>query len=838
MFAKSREMKKIFLIVLLLAGSVLAVAQNTYYWVGDNVKADAILTGPDWNTLQNGTGTARNVINDNDILIIDGKKNLEFNFSETANITVKLKRVEVLNGASVAFINETTGSVTVTLAGDNNTKSLLVNDGSTFIIRSKTSSFLNFNLTKGGEVNNSIVRITGDDLKDGSFGAVRFGLSSSADKLIFTNGSAAYAESAATAFGGNTASNEKSVVFEAGTTLYFVRGNSPFGTTNGSVPLLDFKKGSNLVVQGISANGNFFNNRSFANLIIENGISYIATGSNTFANVDHLTIRENSKLELPVNVSAFTSKVSGNIAVENGSELLVTPNTNGQTTIEMSGDGTLQTISGNITNLNMFKVASGANVKLNTNLVFGANRDHTIGGTFDLGNATLSGIGSVSTTAGAKLISSHTGGLKANFAILGNINLAEGTNYVFQTATLTPFPDNSAVTLNAANDVTFYGVSSINKDLKIAGTLTFDNVKLTLDKVRLTMLPNAIIAGARNASSYIVAENIGCACSSGTLEVQGITATTLLPVGTANYYMPATVEASSSSNLQANVFEGVTEDATPGGISIADKTNLVNATWHVSRLSGNGNFNIMVNWPDALEGTSFTALADANIGIARLNGIMYDNFRGNTKSNTANTVKLSNLTQNGPIIVGGIGTTLPISLLAFTAKRMSNSASLQWSTSFEHNSSHFNIERSSDGINFQIIGSKQAAVNSTNQLDYHFTDFKPLQGINYYRITLFDTDGYTLSYDSKIVTFNNFETGLTVLMNKNTEQVKFNVVTNNSGKAQVLIFDMSGKKILEKVIVVTRGVNDIALGTPYLPSGVYALQYRFGNEIYTAKVLK
>lgn len=831
-------MQRIILFTIAILLCHIGFAQNTYYWVGANVKTDATLTGTDWNTQQDGKGVARSTANDNDILVIDGTKNLEFTFSAAA--TVKLKRIEVLNTASVAFINAATAVATVTLAGDNSTKSLLVAGGSAFIIRSKTGSFLNFNLTKGGDVDNSTVRITGDDLGNGNFGAVRFGLSNTADKLIFANGSIAYAESTATAFGGNNANNEKSVVFEAGTTLYFVRGNSPFGNANGNTPLLDLKKGSNFVVQGVSGNGNFFNNRSYGNLIIENGTTYEATASNTFASVDNLTVRENSTLKLPPNVTAFTSKVTGNITVEQGSELLVTPNDNGQTAIEMAGDGTLQTINGNITNLNMFKIAPGANVKLNTNLTLAANRDNTIAGTLDVGNAVLSGTGRILTTSGATLITSHADGLKANIATTGSITLAEGTNYVFQTATLTPFPDNGAVTLNPANDVTFYAASSINKDLKIGGTLTFDNVKLTLDKVRLTMLPGAVIAGTRNANSYIVAENIGCACSSGMLIVQGITTLRLLPIGTSNYYTPATVNSVDSSpiDFSAMVFEGVTEDATPDGISFADKTNLVNATWHISRLAGNSRCSIMVNWPDELEGAGFSALADDAIGISRLNGVTWDNFRGNTKSNTANTVRISNVTDNGPIIVGGIGTTLPISLLAFTAKKFGNSANLQWTTAFERNSSHFNIERSADGINFNIIGTKQAASNSTDQRDYYFTDFKPLPGINYYRITLFDTDGYTLSYQPQTVTFNDFTTGLTVLMNTNPQQVTFNVTTNNSGMAQVQLYDMGGKKILEQAITVTRGNNAVTLGSPYLSSGVYALQYRLANEVYTAKVLK
>ena len=45
--------------------------------------------------------------------------------------------------------------------------------------------------------------------------------------------------------------------------------------------------------------------------------------------------------------------------------------------------------------------------------------------------------------------------------------------------------------------------------------------------------------------------------------------------------------------------------------------------------------------------------------------------------------------------------TLPIEVLSFTGKLQNENVKLNWSTSFEHNSKGFEIEKSLDGINFR-----------------------------------------------------------------------------------------------------------------------------------------
>jgi hypothetical protein len=66
---------------------------------------------------------------------------------------------------------------------------------------------------------------------------------------------------------------------------------------------------------------------------------------------------------------------------------------------------------------------------------------------------------------------------------------------------------------------------------------------------------------------------------------------------------------------------------------------------------------------------------------------------------------------------------------------------VDWSTFTEQNSSEFIVERSSNGLSFQLLGSVPASGNSVVTKQYHFMDNKPLQGSNYYRVTEVEKDG-------------------------------------------------------------------------------------------------
>ncbi len=83
---------------------------------------------------------------------------------------------------------------------------------------------------------------------------------------------------------------------------------------------------------------------------------------------------------------------------------------------------------------------------------------------------------------------------------------------------------------------------------------------------------------------------------------------------------------------------------------------------------------------------------------------------------------------------------LPIELLYFTAKPVNEKVNLEWATASESNNSHFEIERSADGINFEYLSTVNAYGNGTSvtKQTYSAVDEKPYKGISYYRLKQVD----------------------------------------------------------------------------------------------------
>lgn len=86
-------------------------------------------------------------------------------------------------------------------------------------------------------------------------------------------------------------------------------------------------------------------------------------------------------------------------------------------------------------------------------------------------------------------------------------------------------------------------------------------------------------------------------------------------------------------------------------------------------------------------------------------------------------------------------TVLPVELLSFDAQGVQEGVHLDWVTATEENSDHFEIERSRDGQEFDLIGTLPSTGNSVQQQHYQFLDRLPHQGLNHYRLRHVDIDG-------------------------------------------------------------------------------------------------
>lgn len=84
---------------------------------------------------------------------------------------------------------------------------------------------------------------------------------------------------------------------------------------------------------------------------------------------------------------------------------------------------------------------------------------------------------------------------------------------------------------------------------------------------------------------------------------------------------------------------------------------------------------------------------------------------------------------------------LPVVLIDFQVNAIENMGVLSWSTSSEVSSDYFDIQRSLDGIEWTTIGRQSAARQSSGIQKYGFNDGGSINGTNYYRLKMVDSDG-------------------------------------------------------------------------------------------------
>jgi len=182
----------------------------------------------------------------------------------------------------------------------------------------------------------------------------------------------------------------------------------------------------------------------------------------------------------------------------------------------------------------------------------------------------------------------------------------------------------------------------------------------------------------------------------------------------------------------------------------------------------------------------------------------------------------------------GSSTPLPITLLGFFASNIDNEyVSLLWSTSMETNNDRFEIERSTDGVHFEMIASVKAVGNSNTTQNYSAKDQNPVNGINFYRLKQVDLDGKS-SY-SQIVTVN-FGKYAAPTMFPNPATSFFTVVAGMEPIKEIELYSVAGVRL--QLVKNDAANSSIKISSANLSSGVYIVQIRTASNIYKQKLLK
>ena len=167
---------------------------------------------------------------------------------------------------------------------------------------------------------------------------------------------------------------------------------------------------------------------------------------------------------------------------------------------------------------------------------------------------------------------------------------------------------------------------------------------------------------------------------------------------------------------------------------------------------------------------------------------------------------------------------LPVEFLAFTGKVDGTAVALEWSTASESNSSHFVVERSTDGSNFVPLGNVGAAGNSTSLRQYEYTDRNPALGMNYYRLQQVDRDARTVWSNTVAVNYRSVRIPVRVYPNPANDLLEVNFDLAVEGYQSWRIMDASGRIVATGRMPVSEGPNRHTIPVDRLEQGSYVLE--------------
>jgi hypothetical protein len=171
--------------------------------------------------------------------------------------------------------------------------------------------------------------------------------------------------------------------------------------------------------------------------------------------------------------------------------------------------------------------------------------------------------------------------------------------------------------------------------------------------------------------------------------------------------------------------------------------------------------------------------------------------------------------------------TLPLTLIHFKALKESNGVRLNWKTAGEINTSHFEIERSSNGINYTSLA-RLNSLNTPGEHDYESLDGAPGNGVNYYRLKMTDRDGrFTYSAIVKA----DFAKLIQFSVSPNPAS-DFIVVQSDRNFKSIQIADMSGR-VIQKYLPAANNRYNVSL----VPKGLYVLQLISDDGIEMQKLM-
>ncbi len=186
-----------------------------------------------------------------------------------------------------------------------------------------------------------------------------------------------------------------------------------------------------------------------------------------------------------------------------------------------------------------------------------------------------------------------------------------------------------------------------------------------------------------------------------------------------------------------------------------------------------------------------------------------------------------------PISLGTALGILPVEFISFTGRPVKNKAvALKWATETESNNKEFEVEYSTDGKAFKMIGKVKGAGSTFIRQDYAFEHRAATAAINYYRLKQVDYDG-AFEYSAVVSVELSAKAASYRLFPNPVKAASFSITTEDGEQpTQVQLYNMVGQEI--KLPTTVSGVYRLPAS---LHNGTYIVRMEWGGATYVERLV-
>lgn len=189
---------------------------------------------------------------------------------------------------------------------------------------------------------------------------------------------------------------------------------------------------------------------------------------------------------------------------------------------------------------------------------------------------------------------------------------------------------------------------------------------------------------------------------------------------------------------------------------------------------------------------------------------------------------------------------LPIELIDISAMGMNNYIRVVWNVASELNLSHYELERSENGTDFEYVATLDAEGNTTNTLSYQRDDYD-VRGFQqyYYRVRSVNLDG-TYEYTPIVVAsidgygegFN--ENAISLYPNPTNSNTAVAIHADQQMSISMTVMTASGQLVHEQKLLLNSGNTIVNLASNQWANGVYLVELRdeLSGKTITKRLIK